>query len=153
MPRKRKYKKRKSQGPKKGTIYRLFALALFLASIGGAASYLRSGDILIQINDLLTTNFGFFAFLIPLNLFLFSMLFLRMKTKITQPNIIIGCVLFTVAALSLFRSGLFGEMIFSNLGVFFGVPLTIFISSLTLLTGIVVILALPPKLCLYLLVW
>ena len=112
MPRKRKYKKRKSQGPQKGTIYRLFAFGLFLASVGSAISYLRSGDILIQINDLLILNFGLFSFLIPVNLLLFSLLFLRMKTKITQPNIIIGCVLFTIASLSLFKSGVFGMMIF-----------------------------------------
>lgn len=146
MPRKRKYKKRKSSGgPQKGTIYKLFAFALFLASIGAAVSYLRSGDVLIQINDLLIVNFGFFAFLVPLNLFLFSLLFLRMKTKITQPNIIIGLVLFTIAAFSLFRSGLFGMVIFSNMSAFFGTALTIFISALALLTGIVVILALSPK--------
>lgn len=145
MPRKRKYKKRKSQGPQKGTIYRLFAFGLFLASVGSAISYLRSGDALIQINDLLILNFGLFSFLIPVNLFLFSLLFLRMKTKITQPNIIIGCVLFTVASLSLFKSGVFGMMIFSNLDGFFGTPITIFLSALALITGLVVILSLSPK--------
>jgi len=68
-----------------------------------------------------------------------------MKTKITQPNIIIGCALFTVAALALFKSGVFGIMIYSNLAVFFGPPLAIFISAFALIIGIVVILALSPK--------
>lgn len=113
MPRRKKRKpyKRRSKGLqlKKGTIYTLSSISLVVLALASAASYTRNGPPLIALNDMLTSLFGFFAFLVPVTLILLSLFILQMKNALSSPNVSIGFIVFTVSMLGLFQSGMVGE--------------------------------------------
>ncbi len=146
MPKKKKpvkrkaYKRRKSSGVKlkKNTVYTLTAVALIFAAAACVLSYTKSGTALIKINEYLSQYFGFFAFLIPINLVLIALMITGIKAKIARANISIGFIVFTVSILGLFQSGMVGHDLFFYATSVMGNLLTIVLYLLGAFVGFVV---------------
>lgn len=147
MPRKKQkrkpYKKRsKGLKLKKNTIYVLSALGLTFLAIACALSYTRNGSALIKMNDYLSSYFGFFAFLVPINLLLVATFISGIKSSISKANIGIGFMIFTIATLGLFQSGMVGHDLFFYASSFLGSILSMVLFLLAIFVGFVICLEL-----------
>lgn len=144
MPRKKKRKpyKRRSKGfqLKKGTIYTLSSISLIFLAIATTISFTRSGPPLISLNDRLINLFGFFSFLVPINLILLSLFILQMKNALSKANISIGFMVFTLSLLGLFQSGMVGHDLFFYVSAVIGGLLATIVFSAAAFIGSVVCL-------------
>lgn len=99
---------------KRQSVYTIFAILL----VGSAAlitlSFFQNGTVLDLVNRLTVEKFGWTAALLPLLLVSLSFLFLRIKSKITQPNVPFGLLLTYVCVLSLTQSGEAGQLIWNH---------------------------------------
>src|SRR3989344_553192 len=109
---KRKYRTRRSGSKlrlKNSTIYSLFFVACIAAGAAMFASYTRSNEFLTSMNLYLTSYFGAFSFLIPIDVILFGLMLTRIKAPFAKANVFLGFSLLTVAFLGLFQSGSVGQ--------------------------------------------
>lgn len=137
----RRYKRRGFKVKlKRDTIYTIVAVIMFLVSIGLLGSYTRNGLILLKVNAYLIHFFGPFAFIVPINLFLASLLLTGIRSKITKPNIPIGFFVFSVSLLGLIQSGIAGNMAFSYLEILLGDALTYLVLISATFLGLIVFL-------------
>lgn len=125
---------------KKGTVYALSSIFMFLVSLILLFSYSRGGTFLSKINDKFVSLFGTFAFLVPISIIFLSLLTTGIKSPVTHPNVAIGFLLFTISVIGLFSSGAFGQELSSYSSAFLGDPLTIVIFLLGALVGFIVFL-------------
>lgn len=125
---------------KKDTVYTLSSIFTFLFGAVLLFSYSQSGATLIRINEYLNTFFGFLAFLIPITLILFALLFTRIKSRITKPNISIGFLVFSISLIGLFQSGVIGKEIFLNTQLLLNRPLALIIFICGTIIGFVLFL-------------
>lgn len=102
---------------KKETIYTLVQLSLYLFSLLVILSFFQKGSLLLKINFFLNNFVGIGIYPLPFVLILYALLFSRINTKLTKPNIIIGATLVYFSLLGLFKEkgGRGGEIIFTNI--------------------------------------
>jgi S-DNA-T family DNA segregation ATPase FtsK/SpoIIIE len=93
---------------KKNTIYTLFSLGLIALSGLFFLSFLRNGDSVARINDILLEKFAGASFLFPLVPFFFAMLLLHLKIYLSRAHVAFGYLVFFVALLGLTKSGTVG---------------------------------------------
>lgn len=134
------YKKRSGGGLKlkKGTIYTLSSISLIFISLACLLSYTRNGPLLEGLNDMLLSLFGFFSFLVPINLVLLSLFILQMKNALSKPNVSIGFMVFTLSIAGLFQSGMVGHDLFFYLGGVTGSILATIVFAAGVFIGFVV---------------
>ncbi|MGE5042438.1 MAG: DNA translocase FtsK [Candidatus Levyibacteriota bacterium] len=153
MPRKRKYKKRKSSSFKlKGnSISTLFTLILLVASGVGFFSFTQNGETLTEINRYLFGYFGVLAITVPINLLLLAILFSRIKLPLKTVQITFGFLVFTICLLGLMKSGLIGEEIYVQLASLLGSAISYIIFVTGVILGVVVFfnLSVPQLLSLF----
>ncbi len=143
MPKRRKrksYKKKSSLKLKKDTIYTLSAIGLFFVAALLFLSYTRNGDVLDSLYITLSDYFGFFAFLVPLNLIFFAFYLSRTKFALSRANVFVGFLLFSIALVSLFRTGMVGNDIFFYSEEFLGGIVTLLLFSAMAFVGFVVLM-------------
>lgn len=148
MPKRRKrksYKKKSSLKLKKDTVYTLSAIGLFFAAALLFLSYTRNGEVLDSLYILLTDYFGFFAFLVPLNLIFFAFYLSRSKFALSRANVFVGFLLFSIALVSLFRTGMIGNDIFFYSEEFLGGIVSLLLFSAMAFIGFVVLMNLSFK--------
>lgn len=132
MPRTKKFLTFKLPFVKKVQIQKHTFLNIIGLLIGGSAlisyvSYIKTGDILILVNDVLIYWFGSLSILFPTFILLFATHFFNSKKlKIIKPHVTVGMLLISIAMFGVFKSGLVGKTIsenlvadFSDLGAFF----------------------------------
>lgn len=101
---------------KKKTVYTLFAIGCFLAASILFLSFSKRGPAAISINFMLGDKFGALAFMFPLAFVFLGFLFLHMKRLyFSRLNVSLGYILFFTSLLSLTRTGVIGQKIFSIL--------------------------------------
>lgn len=106
---------------KKGTIYTIFAIGLFIFSGLMVVSFFNSGNSAVKINTKLQEQFGGWAWLFPLVPFFFSMFALRLKkVYLSQANVAIGYILFFASMIGLMKSGVVGAQLFAILNEMLG---------------------------------
>ncbi|MBI3443459.1 DNA translocase FtsK [Candidatus Woesebacteria bacterium] len=94
---------------KKGTVYSI-AQVLFFALAGlTIVSFARQGLILIRLNDLLITVFGWATVFLPFIFLSFAFLISKFKNPLSQPNVLVGGVLFVISVAVITKSGLAGK--------------------------------------------
>lgn len=148
MPKRRKrkaYRKKGSLKLKQDTIYTLTAIGLIFIAVLMFLSYTRNGEILESVNSVLIEYFGFFAFLIPINLIFFAFYISRAKFALARANVFIGFLLLTAALIGVFRSGMVGNDIFYYLETFLGVIVTFLLLFAMGFVGFVVLMNLSFK--------
>ncbi len=148
MPKKRKrkaYKKKNSFKLKQDTIYTLSAVGLFFIAAVLLLSYTRNGEVLRVIYHILSSYFGFFSFLIPLNLIFFAFYMTRSKLALSRPNVFAGFLLFTIAIIGLFRTGMVGNDLFFYSNEFLGGIISVLLFASMAFVGFVVLMNLSFK--------
>lgn len=104
------------------TIYTLSSLLLFSLSGLIILSFSRQGKFLLKLWQVLNYLFGWTVIFIPFLLIFSGLMLIRLKWRITQPNILVGGVIFFISLMSLAKAGFFGLEIWQNLVVFFSRP-------------------------------
>jgi len=110
---------------KKQTIFSI-AQIFFLVLAGLIVlSFLRQGIVLIKINDVLITYFSWTVVFLPFIFLSFSFFVSKLKGPLSQPNVIVGILLFFVSIASLTRAGILGinawegvAALITNMGAF-----------------------------------
>lgn len=94
---------------KQSTIFSIAQITFF--SIAGLViiSFSRQGLILVKLNDLLLTYFSWATVFIPFIFLSFGLLVSKMRSPLSQPNVVIGALLFFVSIASLTRAGTLGK--------------------------------------------
>lgn len=115
MPKKRRAKPFKLKLKKK-TVYTLFAIGCFLAASILFLSFSKRGPAALAINLMLADKFGSLAFMFPIVFIFLGFLFLHMKRLyLSRLNVSLGYILFFVSLISLTRTGVVGQEVFSIL--------------------------------------
>lgn len=102
---------------KKETIYTIVQVSLFIFAILIAFSYSKNGKLLIKINEQMIYYFGWGTIFFPFLLISYALLFSRIKSKLTKPNIPLGLTLISFSLIGLTKeiAGLIGRELFINL--------------------------------------
>jgi len=148
MPKRRKrksYRKKGSLKLKKDTIYTLSAIGLFFIAALMFLSYTRNGEILTGVYQILNQYFGFFAFLVPINLVFFAFYLSRAKFVLSRLNVFIGFLLFSASLIGIFRTGMVGNDIFYYMETFMGVIVSMLLLFVMGFVGFVVLMNLSFK--------
>jgi S-DNA-T family DNA segregation ATPase FtsK/SpoIIIE len=99
---------------KKQSVYTIFFLLLISASFLVGLSFFQNGTVLGKINSSVTENFGWGGIFLPLVLLSVSTLFLKIRIKLTQPNIPLGLILTYICFLAISQNGTVGGQIWNN---------------------------------------
>ena len=110
---------------KKGTIFSI-AQIFFLVLAGLIAlSFLRQGLILIKVNDFLITYFSWTVVFLPFIFLSFSFFVSKLRGPLSQPNVIVGILLFFISIASISQAGVLGRnaweaiaALITNMGAF-----------------------------------
>lgn len=97
------------------TVYTIFAFGQILAGLLLFLSFTGSGGTFVYINTFIRQYFGPFSFFLGFVLILFGFLFFKTKFTLSRPNVSIGFLIVFVSALTLFRSGYIGQLLFANI--------------------------------------
>ena len=90
----------------------LFSIAqIFFFSLTGLVivSFARQGLILIRLNDLLISLFSWTTVFLPFVFLSFAFLISKFKGPLSQPNVLVGGLLFFISVMSVTQAGLIGR--------------------------------------------
>ncbi len=93
---------------KKSTVYSISQIVFFALALLVIASFSRQGGILAFLNDSIISYFGWTALFLPFIFLSFGFVLSKFKIPLSQPNVIVGILLFFVSIGSLTRAGLLG---------------------------------------------
>ena len=110
---------------KKQTVFSI-AQIFFLVLAGLIIlSFLRQGLILSKLNDILVTYFSWTVIFLPFIFLSFSFFVSKLKGPLSQPNVLVGTLLFFISIASLTRAGVLGgnaweaiSALITNMGAF-----------------------------------
>ncbi len=139
----KKYKKRKKSpmGVKLsgGALNTITAIVLFAFGLLLLFSYTQSGVLLQELNNYMIELFGAAAFLLPINIMLFSLLLTSIKSRFTAPNVPIGFLVISLSLAIITQSGAIGLMVFEQAAGLFGPILTSLFLLIAIIIGAVVL--------------
>lgn len=120
---------------KKGTVYTIFAILLFVASGLLLISFFNNGSSAVKIKTELREQFGSFSFLAAFVPLFFAFFSLRMKkVYLSRPNVAVGYLLFFLSLIGLTKSGSFGIQLFALMSEMLGTLL----ADLIFIGGVVI---------------
>ena len=94
---------------KKRTIYSIAQVA-FLSLAGLIiVSFARQGVILVKLNDLLISYFSWTTVFLPFIFLSLALLISKFRNPLSQPNVVVGSLLFFISVLTLTRAGILGK--------------------------------------------
>ncbi len=97
------------------TVYSIAQITFFALSFLVIVSFARQGLILVRINDFLVTYFGWATIFLPFIFLTFGFLVSKFRGPLSQANVLIGSILFTISSASLTQSGIIGNSIWLGL--------------------------------------
>ncbi|OGM29859.1 hypothetical protein A2630_04240 [Candidatus Woesebacteria bacterium RIFCSPHIGHO2_01_FULL_44_10] len=115
-------KKRKSHGGRRGrppkssfglrlkrsTVYSIAQIAFFALAGLVVVSFSRQGAILVRLNDYLVHYFSWTTIFLPFIFLSFGFVLTKIKIPLSQPNVLVGFLLFFVSVASIARAGILG---------------------------------------------
>jgi S-DNA-T family DNA segregation ATPase FtsK/SpoIIIE len=107
----------------------LLGLALFIL-----LSFSKQGRVLVELNQLLISTFGWTAYLTPLILSIIGLMFSRLKVPLALPNILLGLLLFGLSGAGITQAGALGQEVWLGLSY----PISEVGAFLVLFIGIIV---------------
>lgn len=113
----RRHLKLQKLGIQKSAIYS--AGSVLTIALAGLViiSFSQQGELLIKINLILTRLFGFGTIFIPFLLLSTGLMLNKFKTPISQPNVLVGGILFFICFLGLTKTGVVGQEIFIEIAI------------------------------------
>ena len=95
---------------KRATIFSISQIVFFALAGLVLVSFTRRGLILVKLNDLLTDSFSWAAAFLPFIFLSFAFLLSKMKFFLSQPNVLVGSLLFFISIATLGRAGSVGRL-------------------------------------------
>ncbi len=94
---------------KKRTVYSIAQVA-FLSLAGLIiVSFARQGTILVKLNDLLVSYFSWTTVFLPFIFLSLALLISKFRNPLSQPNVVVGSLLFFISVLTLTQAGILGK--------------------------------------------
>jgi len=123
---------------KQETVYTFFSIILF--SLGGLIilSFSRQGKFLARLWLILTFYFGWGILLFPFLIILAGLMLVRLRWRITKPNVLLGGIISLISLVSLTKAGLVGAEAWQNLVVFLTKPGAILVLLGLFFSGLVI---------------
>jgi S-DNA-T family DNA segregation ATPase FtsK/SpoIIIE len=94
---------------KKATVFSITQIVFFALAGLVLVSFTRQGLILVKLNDFLVSLFSWTTIFLPFIFLSFAFLISKIKGPLSQPNVVVGGLLFFVSLMSLTRAGLLGR--------------------------------------------
>lgn len=95
---------------KRATVFSIAQILFFALAGLVILSFARRGLILIRLNDLLLTYFSWSTVFLPFVFLSFAFMLSKIKIPLSQPNVVVGTLLFFVSIATLGRSGILGNL-------------------------------------------
>lgn len=94
---------------KRATVFSITQVFFFALAGLILISFSRQGLILIKLNDFLITSFSWATVFLPFTFLSFAFMLSKIKIPLSQPNVVIGSLLFFVSIATLGRAGAIGK--------------------------------------------
>ncbi len=124
---------------KKKTIFNILAILLITVAIFIFLSYFQEGLILTQLNDLVTSLFGWLGILVPVLLLFYAFLVLGLKSRFTQFYVPLGLTIVFGSMLVLTQSGQIGFNLSRQIAAFVSLPGVAILSFAGLVIGFTIL--------------
>ena len=95
---------------KRATIYSIAQILFFALAGLVIVSFSRRGLVLVKLNDLLVENLSWSTIFLPFILLSFGFMLTSIKLPLSQPNVMVGSLLFFVSIATLGRAGAVGAL-------------------------------------------
>ena len=117
---KKKFKKLKSKRAfklklKPATVYSIVQIAFYTLAGLIIISFARRGLVLVKLNDFLLSLFSWTTIFLPFIFISFGLLVSKLRIPLSQPNVIVGGLLFFISIASLTRAGRLGQAAWSGI--------------------------------------
>ncbi|EKD57923.1 MAG: hypothetical protein ACD_57C00093G0001, partial [uncultured bacterium] len=100
---------------KKATVYSIAQVVFFSIAILLIVSFSRQGLILVKINDALVELFSWTAIFLPFIFLSFGFMISKFKIPLSQPNVVVGGILFLLSIASVAKAGFVGRYIWDGI--------------------------------------
>src|SRR3989304_230834 len=107
--RKTKSKKAFKLKLKPATIYSIVQVTFYILAGLILVSFTRNGLILLKLNDFLIYLFSWSAVFVPFIFITFGLMVSRLRIPISQPNVVVGALLFFISVMFLTQAGFIGS--------------------------------------------
>lgn len=94
---------------KKSTVYSIVQIAFFSLAGLVIVSFSRQGALLVRLNDYLVQYFSWTTIFLPFVFLCFAFVMTKIKIPLSQPNVLVGFLLFFISIISISRAGLLGQ--------------------------------------------
>jgi len=95
---------------KKGTASSISQVVFFSFAGLILVSFSRQGLLLVKLNDLLVSNLSWTSIFLPFIFLSFALLLSKSRSALSQPNVVVGGLLFFLSILTLSRAGTLGAL-------------------------------------------
>ncbi len=102
---------------KKATVHSISQILFFALTGLTIVSFARQGLILVKINDLLVQNLSWASLFLPFIFLTSGLLISKFKTPLSQPNVLVGILLFAISIATLGRAGTVGYSAWEGLAM------------------------------------
>ncbi len=124
---------------KRETMHSISQVVFFALTALIIISFSRRGEILIQLNDFLMTYFSWTTIFLPFIFLSFGFLVSKFRNPLSQPNVVVGALLFFISIMTLSRAGIIGQSSWEGLsGLITGVGAFILLCG-TILVGLIIL--------------
>jgi S-DNA-T family DNA segregation ATPase FtsK/SpoIIIE len=94
---------------KKRTVYSIAQVAFLSLACLIIVSFARQGIILVKLNDFLVSYFSWTTVFLPFIFLSLALLISKFRNPLSQPNVVVGSLLFFISVLTLTRAGILGK--------------------------------------------
>ena len=111
MKRRRRFTKRAFKLKlKRATVFSIAQAFFFASAFLVIISFSRQGLILVRLNDFLTSSFSWATIFLPFVFLSFAFMLSKIKIVLSQPNVVIGSLLFFISIAGMGRAGKAGQL-------------------------------------------
>jgi len=94
---------------KKATVFSIAQIIFFSLAGLVIVSFARQGIVLIKLNEFLISFFSWTTILLPFLFISFALFISKFKNPLSQPNVIVGGLLFFISIMSMTQAGVLGK--------------------------------------------
>ncbi len=94
---------------KPAAVYTISSVAFYVMSALTLISFTQNGVILYRINEWIEQLFGWCANFVPFILLVLGLMVSRLRIPLSQPNVVVGTLLFFISVMFLTRAGVLGK--------------------------------------------
>lgn len=124
---------------KKGAVYTICALILFAAAALIGLSIWTTTPLLLQLRALIESYIGWEIYLLPILLVSLGLVFLRLKFRLTRPNVTAGLFITTLSLLGLTKAGNLGQQLYNIIAPVISGPGSFLLFLLATATGLIIL--------------